>query len=67
MFVVTEGLRVVEARIPVENDEILVKAFIPLASSEAENEGFPLLFYIYGGGTHRDTKTRFGGLMGPRK
>lgn len=47
---VTEGLRAVETSIPVENGEILVKAFIPLASTEAEKKDFPLLFYIYGGG-----------------
>lgn len=45
----TEGLKVIETHIPVENGEIRLKVFIPDAQDD-EKEGFPLFQFIHSGG-----------------
>lgn len=41
----------IEAHIPVDNGEILVKAFIPDAR-DGETGGFPLFQWLHGGGIY---------------
>ncbi|GJJ13701.1 hypothetical protein Clacol_007957 [Clathrus columnatus] len=45
----TEGLKVIETTVQVENGDIRVKAFIP-DPQENEVDGFPLLIWMFGGG-----------------
>ncbi|GJJ13731.1 hypothetical protein Clacol_007987 [Clathrus columnatus] len=49
LFTVTEGLKVIEKIIQVENGEIRVRAYIP-DPQENEVDGFPLLVWMFGGG-----------------
>ncbi|GJJ13699.1 hypothetical protein Clacol_007955 [Clathrus columnatus] len=45
---VTDGLKVVERMIQVENGEIRARAYIP--DSQEDNSGFPLMVWMFGGG-----------------
>ncbi|GJJ13734.1 hypothetical protein Clacol_007990 [Clathrus columnatus] len=45
----TEGLKVIEKTIQVENGEIRVRAYIPDAQDH-ETDGFPLILWTFGGG-----------------